>query len=125
MVPGNDTALAVTDTGGPGIAVAYLKGRFATHGYRRRTLAEPGAGGRTSPTTSEPAPHRSARRTTPSRRPSGYGAVVAAHWAGRNPDHPVGAVLADGAFPCDWLGSTRPWNGGSARSSGDWGPCCA
>lgn len=32
-----------------------------------------------------------------------YGAVVAAHWAGRNPDRALGAVLVDGAFPHDWL----------------------
>ncbi len=32
-----------------------------------------------------------------------YGAVVAAHWAARNPGRAVGAVLVDGAFPHDWL----------------------
>ncbi|MCW3814559.1 alpha/beta hydrolase [Micromonospora sp. DR5-3] len=32
-----------------------------------------------------------------------YGAVVAAHWASRNPDRALGAVLVDGAFPYDWL----------------------
>jgi pimeloyl-ACP methyl ester carboxylesterase len=32
-----------------------------------------------------------------------YGAVVAAHWASRNPDRAVGAVLVDGAYPYDWL----------------------
>ncbi|WP_436975836.1 alpha/beta fold hydrolase [Nonomuraea angiospora] len=32
-----------------------------------------------------------------------YGAFVAAHWAGRNPDRTVGAVLVDGAQPYDWL----------------------
>ncbi|MGW4089067.1 alpha/beta fold hydrolase [Nocardia sp. NPDC004750] len=32
-----------------------------------------------------------------------YGAVVAAHWADRNPDRAMGAVLVDGAFPYDWL----------------------
>ena len=32
-----------------------------------------------------------------------YGAVVAAHWASRNPDRTVGAVLVDGAYPYDWL----------------------
>lgn len=32
-----------------------------------------------------------------------YGAFVAAHWASRNPDRTVGAVLVDGAFPYDWL----------------------
>jgi pimeloyl-ACP methyl ester carboxylesterase len=32
-----------------------------------------------------------------------YGAVIAAHWASRNPDRTVGAVLVDGAYPYDWL----------------------
>jgi pimeloyl-ACP methyl ester carboxylesterase len=32
-----------------------------------------------------------------------YGALVAAHWAGRNPDRTLGAVLVDGAYPYDWL----------------------
>jgi pimeloyl-ACP methyl ester carboxylesterase len=32
-----------------------------------------------------------------------YGAYVAAHWASRNPDRTVGAVLVDGAYPYDWL----------------------
>jgi pimeloyl-ACP methyl ester carboxylesterase len=32
-----------------------------------------------------------------------YGAVVAAHWASRNPERAVGAVLVDGAYPYDWL----------------------
>jgi pimeloyl-ACP methyl ester carboxylesterase len=32
-----------------------------------------------------------------------YGAVAGAHWAGRNPDRTLGAVLVDGAFPYDWL----------------------
>ncbi|MGA5299014.1 alpha/beta fold hydrolase [Nucisporomicrobium flavum] len=32
-----------------------------------------------------------------------YGAVVAAHWASRNPERTLGAVLVDGAYPSDWL----------------------
>jgi pimeloyl-ACP methyl ester carboxylesterase len=32
-----------------------------------------------------------------------YGAVVGAHWASRNPDRALGAVLVDGAYPYDWL----------------------
>ena len=42
MVPIDDTALAVTDTGGPGIPVVYLNGQFATQGYWRRVIAELG-----------------------------------------------------------------------------------
>jgi pimeloyl-ACP methyl ester carboxylesterase len=29
--------------------------------------------------------------------------VVAAHWASRNPERALGAVLVDGAYPYDWL----------------------
>ena len=32
-----------------------------------------------------------------------YGAVVAAHWASRNPDRTLGTILVDGAYPYDWL----------------------
>ena len=32
-----------------------------------------------------------------------YGAFVGAHWASRNPDRCLGAVLVDGAQPYDWL----------------------
>ena len=46
MVPVDDTALAVTDTGGPGIPVLYLNGQFATQGYWRRVIAELGTGWR-------------------------------------------------------------------------------
>ena len=40
LLPVDDTALAVTDTGGPGIPVVYLNGQFATQGYWRRVIAE-------------------------------------------------------------------------------------
>ena len=42
LVPVDDTALAVTDTGGSGIPVLYLNGQFATQGYWRRVIAELG-----------------------------------------------------------------------------------
>jgi pimeloyl-ACP methyl ester carboxylesterase len=32
-----------------------------------------------------------------------YGAYVGAHWASRNPERAMGAVLVDGAQPYDWL----------------------
>jgi hypothetical protein len=43
MVPVDDTALAVTDTGGPGIPVVYLNGQFATQPYwrHRGALGQP------------------------------------------------------------------------------------
>ncbi|PBC95221.1 hypothetical protein BX281_3178 [Streptomyces sp. Ag82_O1-15] len=40
MVPVDDTALAVTDTDGPGIPMVYLNGQFATQGYWRRVITE-------------------------------------------------------------------------------------
>ncbi|MYS90167.1 MULTISPECIES: alpha/beta fold hydrolase [Streptomyces] len=123
MVPVDDTALAVTDTGGPGIPVVYLNGQFATQGYWRRVVAELGTGWRHL-TYDERARGRSKRSADYSFEAAvrdvdavlaargvdralvvgwSYGAVVAAHWADRNPERAVGAVLVDGAFPYDWL----------------------
>lgn len=123
MVPVDDTALAVTDTGGPGVPVVYLNGQFATQGYWRRVIADLGTGWRHI-TYDERARGRSRRSADYSFEAAvrdvdavlaargvdralavgwSYGAVVAAHWAGRNPDRAVGAVMVDGAFPYDWL----------------------
>ncbi|MEU0189923.1 alpha/beta hydrolase [Streptomyces afghaniensis] len=123
MVPVDDTALAVTDTGGPGLPVVYLNGQFATQGYWRRVVAELGTGWRHI-TYDERARGKSGRSADYSFGAAvrdvdavlaargvdralvigwSYGAVVAAHWAGRNPERAVGAVLVDGAFPYDWL----------------------
>ncbi|WP_406280378.1 alpha/beta hydrolase [Nocardia sp. NBC_00881] len=123
MVPVDDTALAVTDTGGPGVPVVYLNGQFATQGYWRRVIAELGPGLRHI-TYDERARGKSRRSADYSFEAAvrdvdailaargvdralvvgwSYGAVVAAHWAGRNPDRAVGTVLVDGAFPYDWL----------------------
>ena len=124
MVPIDDTALAVTDTGGPGIAVVYLNGQFATQGYWRRVIAELGTGWRHI-TYDERARGKKSKRSADYSFEAAvrdvdavlaargvdrallvgwsYGAVVAAHWASRNPDRTVGAVLVDGAYPYDWL----------------------
>ncbi|AZQ32282.1 alpha/beta hydrolase [Streptomyces cyaneochromogenes] len=123
MVPVDDTALAVTDTGGPGIPVLYLNGQFATQGYWRRVTAELGTQWRHI-TYDERARGKSKRSADYTFEAAvrdvdavlaarnvdrallvgwSYGAVVAAHWANRNPDRTVGAVLVDGAFPYDWL----------------------
>jgi pimeloyl-ACP methyl ester carboxylesterase len=89
-------------------------------GLPRRVITELGAGWRHIPTTSVLAADRSVRRTIPSSRDVdavlaargvdrallvgwSYGAFVAAHWASRNPDGTLGAVLVDGAYPYDWL----------------------
>ncbi|MFC6083969.1 alpha/beta fold hydrolase [Sphaerisporangium aureirubrum] len=123
MVPVDDTALAVTDTGGSGIPVVYLNGQFATQGYWRRVIAELGPGWRHI-TYDERARGRSKRSADYSFEVAvrdvdavlaargvdrallvgwSYGALVAAHWTGRNPERTLGAVLVDGAFPYDWL----------------------
>ncbi|PUB22297.1 pimeloyl-ACP methyl ester carboxylesterase [Promicromonospora sp. AC04] len=124
MVPVEDTALAVTDTGGSGIPVVYLNGQFATQGYWRHTIAELGTGWRHITYDERARGTKSKRSADYSFEAAvrdvdavlaargvdravlvgwSYGAVVAAHWAARNPDRALGAVLVDGAFPHDWL----------------------
>jgi pimeloyl-ACP methyl ester carboxylesterase len=124
MVPVEDTALAVTDTGGTGIPVVYLNGQFATQGYWRRTIAELGTGfrhityderarGRKSLRSADYSFEAAVRDVDAILAARGveravvvgwsYGAVVAAHWADRNPDRTLGLVLVDGAFPYDWI----------------------
>src|SRR5215472_1066347 len=124
MVPVDDTALAVTDTGGPGIPVVYLNGQFATQGYWRRVIAELGTGWRHI-TYDERARGKKSKRSADYSFEAAvrdvdavlaargvdrvlvvgwsYGAFVAAHWASRNPDRALGAVLVEGAEPYDWL----------------------
>src|SRR6516162_81385 len=124
MVPVDDTALGVTDTGGPGIPVVYLNGQFATQGYWRQVIADLGTGWRLI-TYDERARGRKSKRSADYSFEAAvrdvdavlaargvdrallvgwsYGALVAAHWASRNPDRALGAVLVDGAYPYDWL----------------------
>ncbi|MEV7186653.1 alpha/beta fold hydrolase [Kitasatospora sp. NPDC093102] len=124
MVPVDDTALAVTDTGGPGLPVVYLNGQFATQGYWRRVLAELGpqlrhityderARGRRSKRSADYSFEAAVRDVDAVLAARGverallvgwsYGAFVGAHWASRNPQRAIGAVLVDGAQPYDWL----------------------
>ncbi|MGV9819506.1 alpha/beta fold hydrolase [Nocardia xishanensis] len=124
MVPVDDTALAVTDTGGSGIPLLYLNGQFATQGYWRRVLADLGpefrhityderARGKKSKLSSDysfEACVRDVDAVLAARNVDralvvgwSYGAFVGAHWASRNPDRAIGAVLVDGAQPYDWL----------------------
>ncbi|MFJ8673430.1 alpha/beta fold hydrolase [Streptomyces sp. NPDC093589] len=124
MVPVDDTALAVTDTGGLGIPVLYLNGQFATQGYWRRVTVELGTGwrhityderarGRKSQRSADYSFEAAVRDVDAVLAARGverallvgwsYGAFVGAHWAARNPDRTLGAVLVDGAFPYDWL----------------------
>ena len=126
MVPVEDTALAVTDTRGPGVPVVYLNGQFASQRHWRRVIAELGPDWR-HVTYDERARGRSKRSADYSfeanvrdvdaileargvDRPLlmgwSYGAVVAVHWADRNPDLVAGVVAVDGAYPLDsyWAG---------------------
>jgi pimeloyl-ACP methyl ester carboxylesterase len=119
MVPIDDTALAVTDTGGPGRPVVYLNGAYADQRHWRPVIAELGADWRHI-TYDERARGRSKRSSdysfeacvrdvdavleaTGVERPLlvgwSYGAAVAVHWADRNPDRILGVVSIDGAVP--------------------------
>ncbi|MGW1073503.1 alpha/beta fold hydrolase [Streptomyces sp. NPDC002537] len=123
MVPIDDTALAVTDTGGPGRPVVYLNGSYADQSHWRRVITELGGGYRHI-TYDERARGRSKRATDYSfeacvrdldavlaargvDRPIlvgwSYGAMLAVHWAARNPGRALGAVAVDGALPHEWL----------------------
>lgn len=123
MVPIDDTALAVTDTGGSGIPVVYLNGQFATQVYWRGVIAELGTEWRHI-TYDERARGKSQRSADYSFAVAvrdvdavlaargvdralvvgwSWGAFVAAHWVSQHPDRTLGAVLVDGAYPYDWL----------------------
>ena len=118
MIPVEDTALHVTDTGGPGRAVVYLNGSYATQRNWRPVIAELGPGWRHI-TYDERARGRSKRSAdysfeacvrdldavlaaTGVDRPLlvgwSYGAYVAVHWADRNPGR-AGVVAVDAAVP--------------------------
>ncbi|MET9487917.1 alpha/beta hydrolase [Nocardia sp. NPDC006630] len=124
MVPVDDTALAVTDTGGPGIPVLYLNGQFATQGYWKKAIADLGPGfrhitfderarGKKSQKSADYSFEACLRDVDAVLAARGvdrvlvvgwsYGAFVAAHWTSRNPDRAIGAVLVDGAQPFDWM----------------------
>jgi pimeloyl-ACP methyl ester carboxylesterase len=119
MVPVQDTALAVTDTGGSGRPVVYLNGSYADQSHWRRVVADLGGGYRHI-TFDERARGKSKRSADYSfeacvrdvdavlaarrvDRPLlvgwSYGALIAVHWADRNPDRAVGVVAVDGAVP--------------------------
>lgn len=139
MVPVDDTALAVTDTGGPGIPVLYLNGQFATQGYWRRVIAELGTGWRHITYDERARGTKSKRSADYSFEAAvrdvdavlaargvdralvvgwSYGAFVGAHWA---------AGIRNVPWARSWstartrtTGSTRPWSSGSGSCSGGW-----
>ncbi len=119
MVPVDDTALAVTDTGGPGRAVVYLNGSYADQSHWRRVIAELSSTYRHI-TYDERARGKSKRSADYSFEACirdldavlkargldqpilvgwSYGAYLAVHWADRQPDRVGGVVSVDGALP--------------------------
>lgn len=119
MVAVDDTALSVTDTRGPGQAVIYLNGSYADQRPWRPVIAELGGEYRHI-TFDERARGKSKQSAdysfeaclrdidavlaaTGVDRPIivgwSYGALLAAHWAERNPDRVQGVVSVDGALP--------------------------
>ncbi|ATL68969.1 alpha/beta fold hydrolase [Nocardia terpenica] len=119
MVPVGDTALAVTDTGGSGRVVVYLNGAYTTRKSWRRVIAELGSDFRhiTYDERARGKSKRSADYTFEAcvgdvdavlaargvDRPIlvgwSYGAIIALHWASRNPDRVLGVVPVDGGLP--------------------------
>jgi pimeloyl-ACP methyl ester carboxylesterase len=118
MVPIDDTALYVTDTGGPGLSVVYLNGAYADQSHWRRVIADLGGGYRHI-AYDERARGKSKRSADYSfegalrdldavlkargvGRPLlvgwSMGGVLAWHWTDRNPDRVLGTVCVD-AFP--------------------------
>lgn len=124
MAPVEDTALCVTDTGGPGRAVVYLNGSYASQVTWRPVIAELGPDWRHI-SYDERARGRSKRsadysfeacirdldavlEATGVDRPLlvgwSYGAYVAVHWADRNPGR-AGVVAIDSAVPFGLTGA--------------------
>jgi pimeloyl-ACP methyl ester carboxylesterase len=127
LVPVEDTALAVTDAGGPGLPVVYLNGSYTSQSGWRPVIAELGTRWRHI-TYDERARGKSRRSSDYSfeacirdvsavlaarkvDRPLlvgwSYGAALALHWATRNPERVVGVVMVDGGYPWDYLATVK------------------
>lgn len=123
LVPVEDTALAVTDTNGPGTPVVYLNGSYTSQPGWRPVITELGGDYR-HVTFDERARGKSKRSSDYSfeaclrdidavlaarriARPLlvgwSYGAALALHWSTRNPDRVAGVVMVDGGYPWDYL----------------------
>jgi pimeloyl-ACP methyl ester carboxylesterase len=125
MVEVEDTALAVTDTGGSGGSVVYLNGAFSSQADWRHVITELGSewrhvtydersrgGSKPSTDYSFEACVRDLDEVLEARRIDrallvgwSYGAEVALHWATRNPDRVAGVVMVDGGYPWDYFAS--------------------
>ncbi|MEU4774437.1 alpha/beta hydrolase [Micromonospora sp. NPDC023644] len=122
MLPVEDTALAVTDTGGTGTPVVYLNGSYASQRHWRPVIDDLGPGWRHI-TYDERARGKSERSADYSfeavvrdldavlkargvERPLlvgwSYGALLGVHWAARNPGRVAGVVGVDGPYPVGW-----------------------
>ncbi|AHI01444.1 alpha/beta fold hydrolase [Kutzneria albida] len=123
MLSVEDTALYVSDTGGPGRPVVYLNGAYADQSHWKRVLADLGSGYRHI-TYDQRARGKSKRSADYSfeacirdldavltargvDRPLlvgwSYGGILGWHWADRNPDRVLGVVTVD-AFPVGLTG---------------------
>ena len=128
MVPVEDTALAVTDTGGPGLPVVYLNGSYATQRNWRPVTAELGPSWRHLTYDERARGNKSKKSADYSfeaclrdidavleargvRRPVlvgwSYGAALALHFAARHPDRVAGVVMVDGGYPWDYLATVE------------------
>lgn len=123
MVVVDDSALAVTDTGGTGIPVVYLNGQFANQTCWRKVISELGSSFRHI-TYDERGRGKSRKSANYSFATCvcdvdailtdrgldqvlvvgwSYGAYIAAHWSNQNPKRTLGAVMVDAPYPDDWL----------------------
>lgn len=126
MLPIDDTALYVRDTGGSGRPVIYLNGAYADQSHWKRVIGELGDDYRHI-TFDERARGRSKRSADYSfeaalrdidavltargvARPLvvgwSYGGILSWHWADRNPDRVLGVVCVD-AFPVGLTGEVN------------------
>ncbi|MFJ4189914.1 alpha/beta fold hydrolase [Kitasatospora sp. NPDC089509] len=123
MVRVDDTALAVTDTGGTGTVVVYLNGSYADRSHWRRVIADLGDGYRhisyderargKSATASDYSFEATVRDLDAVLDARGvqravlvgwsYGAMIAVHYAARRPERVLGVVPVDGAMPVEPL----------------------
>jgi pimeloyl-ACP methyl ester carboxylesterase len=124
MLPVDDTALYVTDTGGSGLPVVYLNGAYADQSHWRRVITDLGNDYRHI-AYDERARGKSKRsadysfegmirdldavlKTRGVDRPLlvgwSLGGILAWHWTDRNPDRVLGAVIVD-AFPVGVTGA--------------------
>lgn len=122
MVPIEDTALALSDTGGAGTPIVYLNGSYASRRHWRPVIKELGPGWRhiayderargkskTSTDYSFEACVRDLEAVLEARKVErpilvgwSYGALLGVQWAARWPDRVAGVVGVDGPYPYGW-----------------------